>query len=99
MCECGKEVLEMYFDSLGYLHSARVSKCPKCGRIIDENSIAKNLIEVKIWGESEPKEIKKYVRDQSKTVNRSYFYAKMVPPAEPRKGERNEENELCRSDY
>ena len=23
----------------------------------------------------------------------------MVPPAEPRKGERNEENELCRSDY
>ena len=45
----------MYFDYLGYLHSARVSKCPKCGRIIDENSIAKNLIEVKICGESELK--------------------------------------------
>lgn len=28
------------------------------------------------WGESEPKEIKKYGRDQSETVNRSYFYAK-----------------------
>ena len=37
------------------------------------------------------------IRDRP--VHGLIFVHKMVPPAEPRKGERNEENELCRSDY
>lgn len=37
LCECGQQVVEAYFDELGYLHTSSVECCPKCGRPVDED--------------------------------------------------------------